>query len=94
MQHQCCLDKRPSPDDRHQAPTGPAARTAAIVVGVLSTMAVAGHALAQDAGEGAAPGGGGGNVVVTQSFPWGGLILTMVMAGLCLFAICRSSRRN
>lgn len=46
---------------------------------------------AQEAGEAA---GGSGNVVVTQPFPWGGLFVVVFLMGLCLFAVCRSSRRN
>lgn len=53
--------------------------------------------LAQGGADAGGEGGGGegaSNVVVTQSFPWLGLFVTLVLAGLCLFAVCRSSRRN
>ena len=49
-------------------------------------------ALAQDAAQ---PGGGGQTQIIRHgpSFA-GGIMLVIVMCGLALFAICRSSRRN
>lgn len=68
------------------------------LAGVLALLCRADRLIAQGGGgEAAAPGpgtDGAANVVVTQPFPWGGLFVTLLMAGLCLFAVCRSSRRN
>ena len=47
-------------------------------------------AIAQDAPQA----GASSNVVSAQPFPYGGLMLLVVMMGLSLFAVCRSSRRN
>lgn len=56
----------------------------------MTTLSLATGALAQDAPQA----GGNSHVVSTQPFPYGGLMVLVVMMGLSLFAVCRSSRRN
>ena len=59
-------------------------------------LMLVGRVLAQDGGGAPDPSAVGetSNIVVTQPFPYGGLFLLVVMVGLSLFAVCRSSRRN
>jgi hypothetical protein len=66
------------------------------VAAAWSQMFLVGALLAQGGGGAPNPSapGGASNVVVTQPFPYGGLFLLIVMVGLSLFAVCRSSRRN